>query len=96
MDWLYLISEFNVIPSIDQNTYWLDFQNASTQTIFLYAVIKKVDTSNKVAITCLCKKSCNLWSQCKCCKNKVNVVKIRLSVHSIVIWQDKIVVMRIQ
>ena len=31
----------------------------------------KVGTSNKVAITCLCKKSCNPRSRCNCCKNKV-------------------------
>ncbi len=32
---------------------------------------KKVGTSNKVAITCLWKKSCNPRSRCKCRKNKV-------------------------
>ena len=32
---------------------------------------EKVGTSNKVAITCLCKKSCNPRSRCKCRKNKV-------------------------
>lgn len=32
---------------------------------------KKVGTSNKAAITCLCKKSCNPRSRCKCRKNKI-------------------------
>ena len=32
---------------------------------------KKVGTINKVAITCLCKKSCKPRSRCKCRKNKV-------------------------
>ena len=62
----------NVIPLVDQDTYRLDFQNASTWTIFLHAVAKKVGTSNKVTITCVCKKLYNLWSGCKFCKNKVN------------------------
>lgn len=70
-DWLYPTSELNVVFLINQETYWLDFQNVSTQAIFFYAIAKKVGTSNIVAITCLCKKSYNPWSQCKCCKNNV-------------------------
>lgn len=56
LDRLYPTSELNVVPSADQEAYRLDFQNASTKTISLHAVAKKVGTSNKVAITCLCKK----------------------------------------
>ncbi len=71
LDRLYPTSELNVVPSVDPDTYRLDFQNASTQTISFHAVAKRVDTSNKVATTCLCKKLCNPRSRCKCCKHKV-------------------------
>ena len=71
LDRLYSTSELNVVPSADQEAYRLDFQNASTKTISPHAVAKKVGTSNKVAITCLCKKSCNPRSRCRCRKNKV-------------------------
>lgn len=33
-------------------------------------MVKKVGTSNKITITCLCKK-CNPRCRCRCCKNKV-------------------------
>ena len=36
---------------------------------------KKVGTSNKVAITYLCKKSYNPWSRCKCCKDKIKCLQ---------------------
>ncbi len=64
------MSELNDVPSVDQGAYQLDFQNTSTQSIFFHSVVKKVGTSNKIAITCLSKEY-NPRSRCRCCKNKV-------------------------
>ena len=89
LDCLYPTSELNVVPSVDQDTYRLDFQNASTQTISLHAVAKKVGTSNKLLLRVYAKNHVILGPD-------ASVAKIRLSVHSIVIRQDEIVVMRVQ
>lgn len=65
---LYQISELNDISSVDKNVNQLDFQNIFTHTISFQAVENKLGTSNKDASMFLCKKSCNLRSQCKCHK----------------------------
>lgn len=40
-----------------------------------FPMAKKVNTSNKVAITCLCIKLYNSRSQYKCCKNKIKYLQ---------------------
>lgn len=59
LDCLYPTSGLNIIFSVDQDTYWLNFQNNSFQTIFLPVVTRRVGTSDKVAIMYLCKNLCN-------------------------------------
>ena len=68
---LYPPGELNVIPSVDQDGYRKDFLGAPTKLIILYAVAAKLGTSNKVTVSCNCKKFCILQSRCKCRKNKV-------------------------
>ena len=60
LDRLYPTGELNVIPSIDQDSYRKGFLGAPTNLITLHAVVAKIGTSNKVAVSCNCKKSCTL------------------------------------
>ena len=71
LDRLYSTGELNVIPSVNQDGYRKDFLGALTKLITLHTVAAKIDTSNKVAVSCNCKKSCTFQSKCKCQKNKV-------------------------
>ena len=56
LDRLYPTGELNVISSVDQDGYRKDFLGASTKLITLHSVAAKIDTSNKVAVSCNCKK----------------------------------------
>ncbi len=60
-----------MIPSVDQNGYRKDFLGAPTKLITLHAVAAKIGTSNKVAVSCNCRKSCTPQSRFKCWKSKV-------------------------
>lgn len=60
---LYLTAKLNIIPEIDQITLWFDFKNTSSQAIILHAVVTKVRTNNKVAVSCNDKKTYSLRSQ---------------------------------
>ena len=44
---------------------------APSKSISLYVVAGKIATSNKVAVSCNCKKSCTTQSRCKCQKNNI-------------------------
>ncbi len=57
---LYHTGELNVILSVDQHGYRKDFLGATTKLITLHAFVAKIGTSNKVAVSCNCKKSCTL------------------------------------
>lgn len=65
LDWLYSIKELNIVPEIDQTVFYFKFKNTLSKTITLHAVDTKVGISNKVAISCTCKKSHSLKSQYK-------------------------------
>ena len=75
LDGLYPIGESNVIPFVDQDGYRKYFLGAPTKFITLNAVEGKVDTSNKVAVSCNCKKSYTPQSRYKCRKNKVECLQ---------------------
>ena len=75
LDRLYPTGEFNVIPCVDQDSYRKDFLGVPTKLITLNAVAVKVGTSNKIAVSCNCKKSCTPQSKCKCRKNKVECLQ---------------------
>lgn len=75
LDRLYPTGEFNVIPSVDQDSYRKVFLGAPIKLITLHAVAAKIRTSNKVAVSCNCKKFCAPQSRCKCRKNKVECLQ---------------------
>ena len=70
LDRLYPTGELNVIPSVDQDSYCKNFLGERTKFITLHAIVAKLDTSNKVAVSCNCKKFCTPQSRCKCRKIK--------------------------
>ncbi len=74
-DRLYPAGELKVIPFVDQDGYRKDFLEAPTKLITLHAVAAKIDTSNKVDVSCNCKKSCTPQPRYKCRKNKVECLK---------------------
>lgn len=59
LDRLHPTGELNVIPSVDQDIFRKDFLGAPAKLIKLHAVAAKIGISNKVAVSCNCKKS--LW-----------------------------------
>ena len=71
LDRLYPTGELNVVPEVDQIALRSDFENAPSKAITLHAVAAKVGTSNKVAVSCSCKKTCSPKSRCKCQKQKL-------------------------
>ncbi len=71
LDRLYSNGELNVVPEVDQTALCSKFENAPSKAITLHAVATKVGTSNKVALSCTCKKICSLKSRCKCQKQKL-------------------------
>ena len=71
LDRLYPTRELNVIPFFDQDGYRKDFLGAPIKFITLHTVAAKIGTSNKVAVSCNCKKSSTPQSRCKCQKNKI-------------------------
>lgn len=71
LDRLYPTSELNAVSLVDQEAVRPQFQSAPSKELSLDAVAQKVGTSNKVAITCGCKKSCNPRSRYRCRKNPV-------------------------
>ena len=75
LDRLYPTGELNVIPSVDQDVYRKDFLEAPTKFITLDASAARLSPSNKVAVSCYCKKLL-LLSQ------GVNVGRTRLNVCS--------------
>ncbi len=75
LDRLYPTGELNVIPSVDQYDYRKDFLGAPTKLITLHAVAAKIDTSNKVVVSCNRKKLFTPQSRCKCRKNKVECLQ---------------------
>lgn len=74
-NWLYPTKKLNVIPSVNQDSYRKDFLGAPTKLITLHAIAAKIGTSNKIAVSCNCKKSCTPQSKCKCRKNKVECLQ---------------------
>ena len=71
LDRLYPTGELNAVPLVDQKHYKADLLAAPFKSISLHAVVGKIATSNKVAVSCNCKKSCTTQSRCKCQKNNV-------------------------
>lgn len=71
LDYLCLTEELNIILFIDQKYYKADFLEAPSKSIFLHAIARKIITSNKVAISCNCKKSCITQSEYKNQKNNI-------------------------
>ena len=57
LDRFYPTRELNVVPEVDQTALRSEFENASSQPITLHAVAAKVGTSDKVAVSCTCKKT---------------------------------------
>lgn len=71
LDRLYPTGELNAVPLVNQKYYKADLLAALFKSISLHAVAGKIATSNKVAVSCNCKKSCATQSRCKCQKNNV-------------------------
>ncbi len=71
LDRLYPTWELNVIPEVDQTALRSEFENASSKAITLHVGAAKVGTSNKVAVSCTCKKTCSPKFWCKCQKQKI-------------------------
>lgn len=71
LDRLYPTGELNVVPEVNQIALHSKFENASSKAITLHTMAAKVGTSNKVAISCTCKKSYSPKSRCKYQKQKL-------------------------
>lgn len=70
LDRLYPTGELNAITLVDQKYYKADLLAAPSKSVSSHAVAGKITTSNKVAVSCNCKKSCATQSRCKCQKNQ--------------------------
>lgn len=71
LDRLYPTEELIVVPEVDQIALRSDFENAPSKRITLHAVAAKVGTSNKVAVSFSCKRTCSPKSRCKCQRQKL-------------------------
>ncbi len=71
LDRLYPTWELNVVPEVDQTALCSEFENAPSKTITLHALAAKVETSNKVAVSCTCKKTGSPKPRCNCQKRKL-------------------------
>lgn len=71
LDRLYPTGELNAVPLVDQKHYKADLLAAPSKNISLHAVAGKIATSNRVAVSCNCKKSCTTQSGCRCQRNNV-------------------------
>ncbi len=71
LDRFYHTRKINIAPEIDQTAFRSEFENAPSKAITVHAVAAKVETSNKVAVSCTCKKTCSPKSRCKCQKQKL-------------------------
>ena len=71
LDKLYLTRELNVVPEVNQTALRFEFENAPSKAITLHSVAEKFGTSNKVTVSCTCKKTCSPKSRCNCQKQKL-------------------------
>ena len=66
LDRLYPIRELNIVPEVDQTASSSEFENAPNKAITLHAVATKIETSTKVAMSCICKKTRCPKFRCRC------------------------------
>ena len=59
LDRLYPTRELNVVPEVVQTALRFEFKNAPSKAITLHPVASKDRTSNKVAVSYTCKKTCS-------------------------------------
>lgn len=75
LDWLYPTRELNVVPEVDLIALRSEFENTPSKAITLHTVAAKVRTSNKIAVSCSCKKTCSPKSRCKYQKQKLKYIQ---------------------